>query len=81
VLDHGDLGGQSLPYGDKRLQRHILNAVRHEVPQGVLIRKESRKSKKKIDAAIAAILAYEARADALADGRMQIKRRARLCSY
>ena len=67
--------------GDDRLTRHVLNAVTYEVPQGTLIRKESKKSKKKIDAAISAVLAYEARAEAIADGRHQPKRKARMRSY
>ncbi|SFI82078.1 Phage terminase-like protein, large subunit, contains N-terminal HTH domain [Streptosporangium canum] len=67
--------------GNPDLARHIANAVTYEVPQGLLIRKESKKSKKKIDAAIAAVLAYEARAEAIADGRMRVRRRARLRTY
>ncbi|WP_248964358.1 terminase TerL endonuclease subunit [Sphaerisporangium perillae] len=67
--------------GNPDLGRHVANAVVYEVPQGVLIRKESKRSKKKIDAAIAAILAYEARAEAIADGRMKVRRKARLRSY
>ncbi|MEU5382666.1 hypothetical protein [Kitasatospora cineracea] len=61
--------------GDWRLTRHVLNAVTREVPQGTLITKSSPRSKKKIDLAVCAILAYEARADAIADGRLKIKRR------
>ncbi|GES18800.1 terminase [Acrocarpospora pleiomorpha] len=64
--------------GNPDLARHVANAVTYEVPQGHLIRKESKKSRKKIDAAIAAVLAYEARAEAIADGRMRVRRRARL---
>ncbi|NEB42534.1 hypothetical protein G3I54_37480 [Streptomyces sp. SID14515] len=60
--------------GDEFLTRHVLNAVTREVPQGILITKESPRSKKKIDAAVAAILSFEARADAIADGRMKIRR-------
>ncbi|MFH8346778.1 hypothetical protein [Streptomyces sp. NPDC018045] len=61
--------------GDPDLTRHCLNAVTREVPQGLLICKDSPRSKRKIDLAVCAILAFEARADAIADGRMQIKRR------
>ncbi|MFI1530055.1 hypothetical protein [Streptomyces griseus] len=60
--------------GDEFLTRHVLNAVTREVPQGILITKESPRSKKKIDAAVAAVLSFEARADAIADGRMKIRR-------
>ncbi|MER7986991.1 hypothetical protein ABTY53_15560 [Streptomyces noursei] len=61
--------------GNLDLTRHCLNAVTREVPQGLLICKDSLRSKRKIDLAVCAILAFEARADAIADGRMQIKRR------
>ncbi|WP_251058863.1 phage terminase family protein [Streptomyces sp. ISL-87] len=60
--------------GDARLSRHVLNAVTREVSQGVLIQKDSPRSKRKIDLAVCAVLALEARADAIADGRMQIRR-------
>ncbi|MBB5123247.1 phage terminase large subunit-like protein, partial [Streptomyces eurocidicus] len=61
--------------GDPGLTRHCLNAVTREVPQGLLITKESPRSKKKIDLAVCAILAFEGRADAIADGRLHLKRR------
>ncbi|MEU3351288.1 hypothetical protein [Streptomyces sp. NPDC037389] len=61
--------------GDPDLTRHCLNAVTREVPQGTLITKDSPRSKKKIDLAVCAILAFEARADAIADGRLRIQRR------
>ncbi|WP_433332544.1 hypothetical protein [Spirillospora sp. CA-294931] len=67
--------------GDKDLSRHITNTVTYEVPQGVLITKESKTSKRKIDAAMAAVLAYEARGMAIEDGRMKIRRKARMRSY
>ncbi|WP_246430278.1 phage terminase family protein [Streptomyces rectiverticillatus] len=61
--------------GDSDLTRHVCNAVAREVPQGILIAKSSPRSRKKIDLAICAVLAYEARADAIADGRMTKRRR------
>ncbi|WP_019984529.1 MULTISPECIES: hypothetical protein [unclassified Streptomyces] len=60
--------------GDDDLTRHVLNAVVREVPQGFLITKDSPRSRKKIDAAVSAVLAFEARADAIADGRLKIRR-------
>ncbi|MFK0231225.1 hypothetical protein ACIQUL_36275 [Streptomyces sp. NPDC090303] len=60
--------------GDIRLTRHVLNAVTREVPQGLLITKDSPRSKRKIDLAVCAVLAMEARADAIADGRMKLRR-------
>ncbi|MEN0014558.1 MAG: hypothetical protein AAGC46_14410, partial [Solirubrobacteraceae bacterium] len=52
-------------FGDV-LRTHLGNAVRTPVPAGYGIAKPKQKSK--IDAAIAATLAWEARADALVDG-------------
>jgi phage terminase large subunit-like protein len=52
--------------GDCLLTRHVLNARRKVIMQGVHIRKAFAKSPKKIDAAMAAVLAYEARNDAVA---------------
>jgi hypothetical protein len=75
------LGDEIRHDGDKILRQHITNAVTYEVPQGVLITKESKGSKKKIDAAMAAVLAYAARGEAIADGRMKIRRKARMRTY
>lgn len=51
------------------LQRHILNARRRVLGRsGVSISKEYRDSPRKIDAAVTAVLAYEARMDAVAKG-------------
>ncbi|MBT2383882.1 hypothetical protein J7E86_09835 [Streptomyces sp. ISL-11] len=61
--------------GDPHITRHVLNAVTREVPQGILIQKDSPRSKRKIDLAVCAVLAFEARADAIADGRLHKPRR------
>jgi len=53
---------------DKTLLRHIINARVWERPAGNVIGKESKKSPKKIDACMAATLAYEARAAYLHHG-------------
>ncbi|WP_234445190.1 phage terminase family protein [Streptomyces rimosus] len=67
---------RDLSHSDRsKLTRHVLNAVAREVPQGTLIRKDSPKSKRKIDLAVAAVLAFEGRADAIADGRLNRRRR------
>lgn len=50
------------------LARHVLNARRRPTPAGVTIAKEHPESARKIDAAVAAVLAYSARLDALAAG-------------
>lgn len=63
--------------GNPDLQRHVLNAVRREVRNGYLISKDRPKSKRKIDLAVSAILAYEARGDAIADGRYKARQGSR----
>jgi hypothetical protein len=50
------------------LTRHVLNAKRAETRAGLAIRKDTPKSMHKIDAAMAAVLAYEAAREAVAAG-------------
>lgn len=54
--------------GNKTLTRHVLNARRRMSRAGITISKENPHSNRKIDAAMAAVLAYECRADAVASG-------------
>lgn len=54
--------------GSSVLTRHILNARRRESRSGIQIMKEHPDSPRKIDAAIAAVLAWQARVDAMAKG-------------
>jgi hypothetical protein len=54
--------------GEKSLTAHVLNARRRHGAQGIQIHKEHPDSLNKIDAAVAAVLAYTARQDALAKG-------------
>jgi hypothetical protein len=61
--------------GDPRLARHVGNARRHDLPwvdeQGKavwLIQKERHDSPQKIDLAMASVLSWEARTDAIASG-------------
>ncbi|WP_433038623.1 Terminase [Actinomycetospora sp. CA-053990] len=54
--------------GDTRFRRHALNAKRRESRVGTQIHKEFPSSPRKIDAIVAATLAYEARQDAIALG-------------
>lgn len=54
--------------GNPTLTRHVLNARRRVGRVGITISKEHPGSPKKIDAAMAAALAYEARSDAVAAG-------------
>jgi phage terminase large subunit-like protein len=54
--------------GSRALTRHVLNARRRVGRSGMSIAKEHPDSKNKIDAAIAAVLAYQARLQALSKG-------------
>lgn len=68
-----DVTARTLTYaGSEVLTRHVLNAqVKEARGGGYWLSKERPGSPNKIDAAIAAVLAYEARADALAAGEMR----------
>ena len=60
--------------GDTTLTRHVLNAQTREARGGgYWLQKDRPGSQHKIDAAVAAVLAYEARADVLAHGGMRSK--------
>jgi phage terminase large subunit-like protein len=54
--------------GDPRLARHVSNARRRERRNGHVIEKEAPGSARRIDAAVAAVLAVEARGDAISSG-------------
>lgn len=60
--------GEMTHDGSYALTRHILNARRRPTRSGLTIAKEHPDSPKKIDAAVAAVLAWTARLDALAAG-------------
>jgi phage terminase large subunit-like protein len=60
--------GNIIHPGDEVLTRHILNAHTEETPWGDLLRKDIKGGSRKIDAAVAAVLAYEARGEAIEDG-------------
>lgn len=59
--------------GAYELRRHVLNARRRPSRSGMQIAKESPDSPRKIDAAIAAVLAYQARTDAIAQGVLKVE--------
>jgi phage terminase large subunit-like protein len=65
--------GTALHSGDAVLSAHVMNARMREVRGGYWLMKDRQASK--IDAAIASVLAYEARADAIADGALDVKRK------
>lgn len=59
--------------GSYALTRHVLNARRRAGRSGIQIAKEHPDSSRKVDAAVAAILAWEARTDALAKGVLAVE--------
>jgi len=66
--------GQMSHDGAFALTRHMLNARRRTSPSGVTIAKEHPDSPRKIDAAVASVLAWQARLDAVAKGLGQARR-------
>jgi hypothetical protein len=60
--------------GDAALERHLKNARTRSTRYGLTLRKDRPKSPNKIDAAMAGVLAFQARIDAIAGG---LERRAR----
>jgi phage terminase large subunit-like protein len=63
--------------GDRLLRQHVLNAVRNPTQWDTIsIRKVSKDSSKKIDAAVCAVLAYGARQEVLMSNKMRTKRAA-----
>lgn len=76
--------------GDARLAEHVANCRRWvkrvrledgEAGELVLVKKDARRSPRKIDAAVTATLAFEARRDAVAAGAKPRRRRARAYSF
>ena len=66
---HDAVTDQELTHdGSSALMRHVLNARRRESRSGVQIAKAHPDSSRKIDAAVASILAWQCRLDALAKG-------------
>jgi phage terminase large subunit-like protein len=75
------VAGRVTHNGDETLTRHVLNAQVREARGGYFLTKSRPGSPDKIDAAVAAVLAYEARADALIAGDDKAKPRAELLSW
>lgn len=67
--------GELIHSGDEVLARHVRNARKRVTRSGTSIRKDRPGSPSKIDAAVAAVLAYEARGDAITAGRTRTRRR------
>jgi hypothetical protein len=64
--------GSLIHDGDPRLAEHVTNAHKVEKNDKIAIRKESPWSKRKIDLCMAAVLSWEARADAIEDGALRV---------
>jgi len=60
------VAGEAGHTGDPNLTRHVMNARMKETRGGYFLTKDTPMSPNKIDLAVAAVLAYEARCDALA---------------
>ena len=77
-----DVSAGDLPHvADPVLTKHVLNAQMREARGGYWLAKTRPSSPDKIDAAVAAVLAYEARADALATGALDPPRKAVLLTF
>lgn len=76
------VAGKQLTHdGDSVLAQHVLNARNRECRSGWTISKEHPGSQRKIDAAMAAVLAYECRADAVAKGFARQRRARRAMGF
>lgn len=71
ALHSAIVDGEMTHDGSYALTRHMLNARRRVSRSGIQIAKEHPDSANKIDAAVASILAWEARSDAVAKGVLQ----------
>ena len=66
--------GELMHAGDETLDAHVLNAHISKARGGYWLAKARPSSAEKIDAAVAAVLAYEARADVLAGQEEEVSR-------
>ena len=73
--------GQMKHNNDPILTRHVLNAHIEETPWGDLLRKDIRGGSRKIDAAVASVLAFEARGEAIEDGFLAKKKKNTVYSF
>ena len=71
ALHSAVVDGEMTHGGTYALTRHVLNARRRVSRSGIQIAKEHPDSMNKIDAAVASILAWEARSDAIAKGVLE----------
>jgi hypothetical protein len=68
VGENGSIRSDISHDGSSELTRHALNAYERTTTAGIQIAKEHPDSPRKIDAVVAAVLAYQARLDAIAAG-------------
>lgn len=68
-------------YADDKISKHILSCHLEEVPDGYILRRETKYSQRFIDGAQAAILAYEARTLAIEEGALEGRPDATLRSF
>lgn len=73
--------GQMKHNNDEVITRHVLNAHIEETPWGDLLRKDIRGGSRKIDAAVASVLAFEARGEAIEDGFLAKKKKNTVYSF
>lgn len=73
--------GQMKHNNDPVITRHVLNAHIEETPWGDLLRKDIRGGSRKIDAAVASVLAFEARGEAIEDGFLAKKKKNTVYSF
>jgi len=79
---HTAVSTRELSYdANEDLSRHVKNAKRKQTRSGILIRKDRPGSPKKIDGAVASVLAYEARGDAVQAGALKQKKKARVGGF
>lgn len=74
-LEHAILNRELKHFGDPVLSSHIINCRRKESASGRQLAKETPSSPRKIDGAIALILAWQARLDAVSKGLATQKKR------
>ena len=74
-LEHAILNRELKHFGDPVLVSHIINCRRKESTAGRQLAKETPNSPRKIDGAVALILAWQARLDAVSKGLATTKKR------
>lgn len=67
-FQNGVFDGELKHNGDETLARHVANARQFDTTAGIQIRKDHPNSPRKIDAAVAAVLAWRCRLDAISKG-------------